>query len=259
MSNFIDNIKEAVSDHRDRDRVPTNEPTGRHNTAGSTNSHGKDPETGPGASHDFNNQGPPDTYNSEMTGTNTTNAGPHDSKVANKLEPRVDSDLDYRAGKPGMASQGVGGTPAQGTNTGNMPPTGQPRTSGIDNYTADEDKYNKSTQEHKAHTQPGMPGLGNQATSEDDFRSSTQEHKTHSSTSHTAPGDVNPRAQPGPQTQAAQPGFGGGAPAGGSSYNQPSVTEPADMPSANTRSKAGTQVQGKGYQRNDVGNQRSAY
>ena len=67
--------------------------TGRHNTASSTNSH---PEAGPGASHDFNNQGPSDTYNSEMTGTNTTNAGPHDSKVANKLDPRVDSDL----GKP---------------------------------------------------------------------------------------------------------------------------------------------------------------
>lgn len=67
--------------------------TGRHNTASSTNSHRKDPETGPGASHDFNNQGPPDTYNSEMTGTNTIDAGPHDSKVANKLDPRVDSDL----------------------------------------------------------------------------------------------------------------------------------------------------------------------
>jgi hypothetical protein len=31
-----------------------------------------------------------------MTGTNTTDAGPHDSKAANKLDPRVDSDM----GKP---------------------------------------------------------------------------------------------------------------------------------------------------------------
>lgn len=65
--------------------------TGRY-----TNPDAKDPETGPGASHDFNNQGAtrgPDTYNSGMTGTNTTNAGPHDSKAANKLDPRVDSDL----------------------------------------------------------------------------------------------------------------------------------------------------------------------
>jgi hypothetical protein len=104
-----------------------------------------------------------------------------------------------------------------------------------------------------------MPGTGNLAASEDDFSSSTQEHKTHSSTSHTAPCEVNPRAEPGLNTGAAQPEFGGGASAGGSSYNQPPVTEPTDMPSANTRSKVDPQMQGKGYQQNDIGSQRSAY
>lgn len=32
-------------------------------------------------------------YGSSNTGSSTTNAGPHDSKLANKLDPRVDSDL----------------------------------------------------------------------------------------------------------------------------------------------------------------------
>lgn len=54
------------------------------------------PETGSGATQDFNNQGTtraPDTYGSGMTDTNTVNAGPHNSKAANKMDPRVDSDL----------------------------------------------------------------------------------------------------------------------------------------------------------------------
>jgi hypothetical protein len=35
-----------------------------------------------------------DTYGSTgMGGDGPTNAGPHDSKIANKLDPRVDSDV----------------------------------------------------------------------------------------------------------------------------------------------------------------------
>lgn len=51
------------------------------------------PETGPGTTHGRGNQGTargPDTYG---TGTTGPNAGPHNSKLANKLDPRVDSDL----------------------------------------------------------------------------------------------------------------------------------------------------------------------
>ncbi|KAF2033670.1 hypothetical protein EK21DRAFT_58292 [Setomelanomma holmii] len=40
-------------------------------------------------------------YDSDMdhrgTATNSTNAGPHSSNVANKVDPRVDSDMDHRA------------------------------------------------------------------------------------------------------------------------------------------------------------------
>jgi hypothetical protein len=81
---------------------------GTHNTYRSTNPYTKDPvasqnnpsmmnhESGTGATRGFGNQGAtrgPDTYDSATTEANTTNAGPHNSKLANKLDPRVDSDL----------------------------------------------------------------------------------------------------------------------------------------------------------------------
>lgn len=81
---------------------------GTHHTHRSTNPYAKDPvasqnnpsmmksEPGPGAGRDFNSHGAargPDTYGSATTGENTTNAGPHNSKMANKMDPRVDSDV----------------------------------------------------------------------------------------------------------------------------------------------------------------------
>jgi hypothetical protein len=165
---------------------------------------------------------------------------------------------DHRAQNPGtMGTQNVAAAP-QAMNTGNMAPTGQPRAFGTDNHTSDEDKYNKSTQERKAHTQPGVPGSGNQVSSEDTYNSSTQEHKAHSTTSHTTPCQMNPAAEPGLQGRAAQPEFGGGA-AGGSSYTQPPVREQAGTQNTNRMGKVDPQVQGMGYQQNDIGNQRSGY
>lgn len=164
----------------------------------------------------------------------------------------------------GTETQNVGAAP-QGMNTGNiasggqnMAPSGQPRTYGTDNHTANEDNYNKSTQEHKAHTQPGVPGSGNQMSSEDSYSSSTQEHKAHSATSHTTPCQMNPTAESGLQGRAAQPEFGGGA-AGGSSYTQPPVKEQSGMQNTNRMGKVDPQAQGMGYQQNDIGNQRSGY
>lgn len=81
---------------------------GTHNTYKSTNPYAKDSvasqhnpsmmnaEPGAGTGRGVGNHGTtrrPDTYDSATTGATTTNAGPHDSKVANKLDPRVDSDL----------------------------------------------------------------------------------------------------------------------------------------------------------------------
>lgn len=52
---------------------------------------------------------------------NSTNAGPHNSNMANKVDPRVDSDLDGRGGKVGHTVGGLTGasgshaTPGSGT------------------------------------------------------------------------------------------------------------------------------------------------
>jgi hypothetical protein len=284
MSNFMHKVKEAVTDHHEKDDVPTNEPAGTHHTYRSTNPYNKDPvaaqqnpsmmnaESGAGTGRGSGNHGAargPDTYDTTTTGANTTNAGPHNSKVANKLDPSVDSDLDHRAQHPGTrgatGTQNVGAAP-QTTNTGNMAPgrenmapSEQPRAFGTDTHTSNEDKYNKATQEHKAHKQPGVPGSGNQMSSEDSYSSSTQENKAHSTTSHTTPCQMKPTAEePGPQGRAAQPEFGGSA-AGGSSYAQPPVREQAGMQNTNRTGKVDPQAQGMGYQQSDIGNQRSGY
>ncbi|KAF3391626.1 hypothetical protein F1880_007763 [Penicillium rolfsii] len=324
MSNFMHKVKEAVTEHHDKDNVPTNEPHRTQDTYRSTNPYVKDrvagqhnpsmmnteseagtgrgigshgtargPDTYDSANTGANtiNAGPhnsktankldprvdsdldhraqnpattgsgrPDTYDSANRGANTTNAGPHNSKIANKLDPRVDSDLDHRAQNPGYTGSGtqnVGAAP-RAMNTGNMAHGGQPPSYGTDTHKSEEENYNKSTSEHKTHTQPGVPGSGNQVSSEDSYSSSTQEHKAHSSTSHTAPCEMNPTAEPGLQGRAAQPEFGGGA-AGGSSYTQPPVREQAGMHNTNRTGKVDPQAQGMGYEPSDISNQRSGY
>jgi len=53
--------------------------------------------------------------------SNSTNAGPHNSNLANKVDPRVDSDLDGRGNRHGAATGGILGasgshaTPGSGT------------------------------------------------------------------------------------------------------------------------------------------------
>lgn len=237
-------------------------------------------EFGPEARRGFGNTGAarvPDT-GSATTGTSTTNAGPHNSKLGNKMDPRVDSDLgqsilcirmmvsgtdissmtDHRAQNPRtMGGLNTGGA-RQAMNTGGMAPSGHPRTYGSDNHAANEDNYNKATQEHNRHSEPGAPGSGVQFTSEDNSSSSTQEHKSHTATTHAAPCEMNTRAEPGLQGGVAQPEFGGGA-AGGSSYTQPSVRDTAGMQNPNRMGKVDPQVQGMGYPQNEMGNQRSGY
>jgi hypothetical protein len=60
------------------------------------------------------------TANTGYTGTGTagttggishsTNAGPHNSNLANKVDPRVDSDLDGRGNRTGAHTGGLIGT-----------------------------------------------------------------------------------------------------------------------------------------------------
>jgi len=66
------------------------------------------------------------THTGTHTGTtggisNSTNAGPHNSNLANKVDPRVDSDLDGRGNRHGAQTGGILGasgshaTPGSGT------------------------------------------------------------------------------------------------------------------------------------------------
>jgi len=83
--------------------------------------------TGPGGQHSGTHVG--NSTGQHHTGTtggisNSTNAGPHDSNLANKLNPLVDSDLDGRGNRHGAGTQSGGGilgqsgshaTPGSGT------------------------------------------------------------------------------------------------------------------------------------------------
>ncbi|KAJ6083484.1 hypothetical protein N7467_007619 [Penicillium canescens] len=79
-------------------------------------------------------------------GSSTINAGPHDSKIANKLDPRVDSDLDGRA-------QHTGNTGSTGhSNTyGSSNPMAS---TGRDNYGSSTEGYN--TRSHASHNMPSQ-------------------------------------------------------------------------------------------------------
>ncbi|KAK5789742.1 hypothetical protein VI817_008865 [Penicillium citrinum] len=149
------------------------------------------------------------------------NAGPHRSNLANKLDPRVDSDLDNSAnqGTAGFQRNNVGNAP-QTLNPSNMNQQ-QSYNQGSDRHTSSDDDFSKSTQEHRSHRQPGQYDQTGTGAEEVDFSSSTQEHKSHKTSSHMTPCTSNP-AEGGPISQnnnPAQANFGGNA-AGGSSYNQ---------------------------------------
>ncbi|KAJ5984475.1 hypothetical protein N7481_006574 [Penicillium waksmanii] len=158
---------------------------------------------------------------SSSASSDDINAGPHSSKVANKLDPRVDSDLGTGTGTQNLnpsnmqaqkqQSQNQGMNPSnmpaqkqqfqnQGMNPSNMPAQqqqqpftqGQGQGQGLDNHTSTEDNFNKSTQEHHSQQrQPGFnsnPNLGQMGENqEENFSTSTQENKSHKSTSHVAP------------------------------------------------------------------------
>ncbi|KAI3179059.1 hypothetical protein DTO046C5_2320 [Penicillium roqueforti] len=81
-------------------------------------------DVGPGTSENYgsNTAG---GYGSSNTGSSKINAGPHDSKLANKADPRVDSDLDNR-----------GSTNTFGSGTG--------RSSEVTDYGSN-DKYGSTT------------------------------------------------------------------------------------------------------------------
>lgn len=134
----MDKVKDAL--HLNKDKHTT--ATGTTHTTGSTNAGPHDTNIGnkadPRFDSDLDNRGatghttgthttgthPTGTHttgtttaNHGLTGTtgtphtgglsNSTNAGPHDSNLANKADPRVDSDLDGKGNQHGHATGGI--------------------------------------------------------------------------------------------------------------------------------------------------------
>jgi hypothetical protein len=283
MSNFMHKVKDAMTDH-DKDtgrgfRAQEDTRFRAQDNQGSSNAPAQDYDTnqnrssgmgsnnpyGSGSRSDdpnFNDtQNPTDSSRTGMGnqgdrsgdygstamggGGSNVNAGPHDSKMANKMDPRVDSDMDNRA------ARGTGNmNPQQSSNAPSNP------SSGVDNHESTEDDYNKATQERTAKSQPQTGGYGNNPMDEESHSTSTQEHKTHSATSHTMPCQTNLQNEEGFENRG-EPNFGGDA-AGGSSYasggQQPSGAQKNDDP----MNKLDPRVTRSSGQAN-VGNQRSGY
>ncbi|KAJ6010611.1 hypothetical protein N7451_002023 [Penicillium sp. IBT 35674x] len=175
-----------------------------------------------------------DPYGQSRTG-GSSNAGPHDSSMANKMDPRVDSDMDNRASQGRTEGDRPNVTHAQGFNPSNTSTSRQgqqqqqpgmqqqsgmqqqqPGMQAFDNHKKSEENYSKNTQEHSSHSQPGE--YGSDMNTQDDHSTSMQENKSHSTTSHAAPCQTNVGAESGGMGGTAQPSFGGNAAAGGSSY-----------------------------------------
>jgi len=91
MSNVVEKIKDKVENilHKDHDHT--------HTTTTTT-----------GAHHGTHAHGTHNTTGGALGGSASTNAGPHDSNLANKADPRVDSDRDGSRNL-GAASYGPGG------------------------------------------------------------------------------------------------------------------------------------------------------
>ncbi|KAJ5683133.1 hypothetical protein N7462_006298 [Penicillium macrosclerotiorum] len=191
--------------------------------------------------------------NTSSSSSSSINAGPHRTKMANKLDPRIDSDLDSSAKQDTVAPQ-TSTAGAQGIDSkSNMPIQQQPFNKGVDNHTSSEENFDKSTQEHRSHHEPGQYGFdANQAPGEmgeENYSSSTQEHRDHKTTSHVTPcpprtmgSERMPENNVGQNSgnNTAPPSFGGNA-AGGSSYNENmGARGPDNMQSAAPSQKLGT-------------------
>ncbi|CAG8980889.1 hypothetical protein HYALB_00013419 [Hymenoscyphus albidus] len=107
----------------------------KHNNAGGTFGTHNTPSTHTGTTHNTHTTGSGltgTTHNTHTTGGLTgstghsTNAGPHSSNLANKADPKVDSDLDGRA-----THGGVAGTVASHVKPGPAPNTAGPHKSDL--------------------------------------------------------------------------------------------------------------------------------
>jgi len=107
----IDKVKDAL--HLNKSHTTTTDTTGTHTTG--THTHATGTHTGTGAG--YSGAGSRVT-GSGAIGTGSTNAGPHNSNIANKLDPRVDSDaygLRDTGASTGPTGAAIGATGYSGT------------------------------------------------------------------------------------------------------------------------------------------------
>ncbi|KAJ5539277.1 hypothetical protein N7513_007609 [Penicillium frequentans] len=213
-----------------------------------------------------------DPYNQSRTG-GASNAGPHDSSMGNKMDPRVDSDMDNRASQARTEGDRPNVSHAQGFNPSNTSSLRQgqqqqqpgmqqqsgmqqqqPGMQAFDNHKKSEENYSKNTQEHSSHSQPGE--FGSDMNTEDDHSTSMQENKSHSTTSHAAPCQSSAGAESGGMGGTAQPSFGGNAAAGGSSYGGAGGQSGAQTQNADPMNKLDPRTTRAAEQQNLAGNQR---
>ncbi|KAJ5608663.1 hypothetical protein N7528_009230 [Penicillium herquei] len=134
------------------------------------------------------------------------NSGPHQSALANKLDPRVDSGSDTSNPSAHQISAGP--------QTGNVGNTGA-----MDRHTSSEENFSRSTNERRSQQQPMQNSSATGQGGLEQFESSTDEQRSHKSTSHISP-CTSATTKNGPTFENTQPQFGGNA-ASGSSYNEP--------------------------------------
>ncbi|RFU30481.1 hypothetical protein B7463_g5844, partial [Scytalidium lignicola] len=131
----IDKVKDALHLNKDHTTVTNTTETYTTGTPNHNHNHGAGTHTRSGAGgitgattgtgYSGTNHTGTNHTGTHYTGTsggisNSTNAGPHDSNLANKLDPRVDSDLDGRGNRHGgvtgglMGASGSHATPGSG-------------------------------------------------------------------------------------------------------------------------------------------------
>ncbi|KAJ5724341.1 hypothetical protein N7488_002376 [Penicillium malachiteum] len=147
------------------------------------------------------------------------NSGPHQSALANKLDPRVDSGSDTSNSNAHQESA----SPQTG-NVGNI--------GAMDQHTSSEENFSRSTHERRSQQQPMQHSSATGQAGLEEFESSTDEQKSHKSTSHISP-CTSTTTKNEPIFENTQPQFGGNA-AGGSSYNEPANTRGSHDVSHNT-------------------------
>jgi len=265
-------VKDAVTGHHDKETArgfkasdnvddTPRDTYANPRTTGPSSGMGSDTYgSGPGSGYQTGTR--PDFQRDENRNTGgRTNVGPHDSGLANKMDPRVDSDLDNRGNNAGNTDfQNTGGRTNAGPHDSKMANKMDPRVdSDLDNrgnnagntgFQNTGDSSYSSNPSNTAFT--GQPRDANNMTSEESYSTSSREHQSHATTSQTTSGL---------DSGIGQQGFGGGGAAGGSSNDNNLGTRGQSglQQGSDPLNKLDPRVRGSNEQQNAMGNQRGGY